>query len=168
MLDDFKAWLASPEAAEKYCARNLFVLPRKAFCAWTDFMGKMAKITMAAVTMLNNDPIWGDRYQKRQPGFLCERLTAFWMAKKSNLELIDTPMEERHEFSPYQRTLRTCVVAVQRDEANLDEWAKWHLDVCGFTKIVLYNDQCSEHVFPESLDSRITQLPAASFDKLPT
>ena len=57
---------------------------------------------------------------------------------------------------------RSCVVAIQRDERNLDEWARWHLDVCGFDAIFLFDDMCSEHVFPEDLRDRVLQAPATA------
>lgn len=35
---------------------------------------------------------------------------------------------------------RYAVVAIQKDEPNVEEWAKWHLDVCGFSSIILFID----------------------------
>lgn len=32
---------------------------------------------------------------------MLERMTAFWLAEKSGLELVDTPMKELNMFSPY-------------------------------------------------------------------
>ena len=52
------------------------------------------------------------------------------------------------------------MVAIQREEVNLDEWARWHLDVCGFDSIFIFNDRCPEHVFPERLKGRIFQTEA--------
>lgn len=147
--------MASDEAQEKYCARNLLVLPKASFLKWLNFMRKMADIAQSTAVQLADSPIWQDKYQKRQPGFLLERIDAFWLSCMSGLKLQDTPVKELHIFSPYQRELRTCVVAVQRDEANIEEWCRWHLDVCKFSNVVLFNDRCPEQKLPDSIASRV-------------
>lgn len=108
------------------------VLPKKSFCDWMKFAKRMSTLALLTAEKTKHLDIWQDRYQKRQPGFMMERLTSFWLSERSGLQLEDTPMIEKHIFSPVQRMFRSCVVAIQKDEANLDEWAKWHLDVCGF------------------------------------
>lgn len=34
----------------------------------------------------------------------------------------------------------TCAVIVQKEEANLEEWTRWHLRVCGFDAVVMFCD----------------------------
>ena len=50
--------------------------------------------------------------------------------------------------------MKTCVVAIQKNETNLIEWSKWHLDICGFSNIFLYNHECGPY---EYLDKRVIQ-----------
>lgn len=165
LAEQIFAWMNNEEASKMFCARNLFIMPKASFMAWQKFMKNMRKLALKAKAKMPASPIWRDQYQKRQPGFLLERMTAFWLAEKSGLELVDTKMKELKMFSPYQRKLRTCLVAIQYEEKNLDEWARWHLDICKFDKIVLYNDRCEEHEFPEDLASRVIQRKA--LDELP-
>ena len=53
-----------------------------------------------------------------------------------------------------------AVVAIQKDEPNVEEWAKWHLDVCGFTHVFLFNDQDDPVPLPSCLDKKVVQKSA--------
>lgn len=86
-----------------------------------------------------------------------ERLTAFWLMRRSKLKLVPVSKKELKVFSPYQRQVRSCAVLVQKNETNLDEWARWHLDVCGFSKVAVFNNECEPHKFPADLEDRILQ-----------
>lgn len=151
----FNRWLDDPKTTRFCPMRDVMVLPKKSFCDWMVFAKRMATLALLTADKTKHLDIWQDKYQKRQPAFLLERLNSLWLTERSGLQLEDTPMIEKHIFSPAQRLFRSCVVAIQKDETNLDEWAKWHLDVCGFWKIVLFNDGCSEHVFPPGIHERV-------------
>lgn len=101
-------WLADNEAAESYCARNLLCMPTYSFVEWASFMRTMQSLMHPLVEkmkagkyVLGGKSIMDDRYHKRTPGFLCERLTAFWLAKKSGLKLKSVPVKQADVQSPY-------------------------------------------------------------------
>ena len=105
---EFGNWLADPEAANSYCARNLFCVPTDSFAEWASFMKTMQHLMHPLVEkmkagkyILDGKSIADDRYHKRTPGFLCERLTAFWLAKKSGLTLKSVPVKQANVHSPY-------------------------------------------------------------------
>jgi len=107
---EFGNWLADPEAAKSYCARNLFCVPISSFAEWASFMRTMQHLMHPLVEkmkagkyMLDGKSIADDRYHKRTPGFMCERLTAFWLARKSGLKLKNMPVKQVPAYSPYQR-----------------------------------------------------------------
>lgn len=54
--------------------------------------------------------------------------------------------------------MKTCAVAIQKDEPNIVEWCKWHLDVCGFDKVFLFNDGCGPYDLP--FGDKVVQAPA--------
>lgn len=108
---EFGNWLADNEAAKSYCGRNLFCMKTDSFVEWALFMKTMQQLMHPLVEkmkagkyILNGKSIMDDRYHKRTPGFLCERLTAFWLAKKSGLRLKSMPVKQVAMDSPYQRT----------------------------------------------------------------
>lgn len=105
---EFGNWLADNEAAKSYCARNLFCMPTDSFVEWTLFMKTMQNLMHPLVEkmkagkyVLDGKSIMDDRYHKRTPGFLCERLTAFWLARKSGLKLKSMPVKYADVQSPY-------------------------------------------------------------------
>lgn len=53
--------------------------------------------------------------------------------------------------------MKTCVVAIERDEPNVGEWLRWHLLVCGFDRAVLFEDGGFAGIPPE-LEHRVCQL----------
>ena len=36
--------------------------------------------------------------------------------------------------------MKTSIISIQRDEKALQEWVTYHLDCCGFDRIVLFDD----------------------------
>lgn len=53
--------------------------------------------------------------------------------------------------------MKTCVVALERDEPNVGEWLRWHLLVCGFDRAVLFEDGRFAET-PPGLRHRVCQL----------
>lgn len=85
--------------------RNLFIMPKNKFFEYSDFICKCIDILISDLFQ-HSDIAYRDRYQKRAMGFLCERLTSFWIysqmvQSKSTLILAQ---EQSFELdSPYQR-----------------------------------------------------------------
>ena len=59
---EVRGWMGSREAQERFCARNLFILPKRQFELWRKFMKLMTKAAMQAKAEMKSDPIWQDRY----------------------------------------------------------------------------------------------------------
>ena len=83
-------------------------MPTDSFVEWAVFMKTMQSLMRPLVEkmragkyVLDGKSIMDDRYHKRTPGFLCERLTAFWLAKKSGLKLKSVRVKHADVQSPY-------------------------------------------------------------------
>ena len=103
--EQFYKYLVDPLSRFRYKARNLFLLERSDFVEWTRLMKEVRGPLEKAMEATKDDPIWSDRYQRRQPGFVCERITS-WFLDKLPKECIDAPYAEIPVESPYQRESR--------------------------------------------------------------
>lgn len=103
--EQFYRYLVDQSSRFRYKARNLFLLERSDFEEWIRLMKEVRKPLERAMEATKADPIWSDRYQKRQPGFVCERITS-WFLDRLPKECVDAPYAEIQVESPYQRESR--------------------------------------------------------------
>lgn len=98
----FESFMKDPRSAAGYLSRNLMTLPRAGFLGWARLMTSVRAPLEEAMKATADDQIWKDRYQKRQPGFACERVTAWYLAGLP-LKEVDCPFVFVDAPSPYQR-----------------------------------------------------------------
>ena len=85
--------------------RNLYIMPKDKFFEYSDFICKCIDIFIKDLFQ-NSDIAYRDKYQRRAMGFLCERLTSFWIydqMAQGKSTLILTQEQTFDLESPYQR-----------------------------------------------------------------
>lgn len=106
LFKDYKQFLSFYLNQNIYIKCNMFILSKKLFFKYCDFINKCIDIALKILQKLNLDS--RDTYQKRALGFILERMTGFWIFlqfydKKINIK--NTKLVELNSIaSPYKRT----------------------------------------------------------------
>lgn len=93
------------DSKQTFYSRNIFVATGSLFKEWLAYVRDCIDVNHAICKLSSSSPIWDDKYQKRQPAFVIERMTSLWLYTKQQqgYKLDIKPYMTLDIDSPYQR-----------------------------------------------------------------